>query len=328
MFSIKKPTLLIAVAFSAISSFAHSFPSSEKSLNGLIEVYRYLAGQDLALRMVEQQFPDLEKSVAVAKREFDLAYPSARQKTREKIVTIAGESRAQELLQKVYKGFEEQSRRKLTTDIATAFLRRVSDRSQGKIERGITKQFLHSVVFYDRPESELSDKLSVRFSSAGDSRSNGLDVSFKIPFSWEETQGNTPNTVSFWTSEAGTGINYVSVLIKNTSDKRTKKDIERAISRRDYTGLLPNGAILRNIELIQSNSRHGWYVEFETTRQRAEFATFGVHRIISVLQDGKAIEVGCSTGGLGSEKEKVMKEAVRIQSLCRLLLNSLTINGL
>jgi hypothetical protein len=319
----------LGIAFSILllSTSSFSFQLSQRTMNGLAGVYGYLTGQDLALRRIEQQFPELAQSVLLARLEFDAAYPRARQKVREQVINLAGESRATELLEQLEKNIETQASPKLTQDSAKIFLQTVSNRAQGTFERESIKQFLHSVVFYDRPESELSEKYSKRFSSAGDPKAKGVEVTIKIPPSWEERQGNTPNTIRSWTSEAGTGTNQVSLLIRDFGDKRTKDDIQRAIAKKDYSGMLPNSAVVKKIQLTESSNRYGWYVEFETTINRVDMELFGVHRLISLLHDGKTIEFGCSAGGLTSDKEKIKKEAERISSLCRLILNSLTIDS-
>ena len=55
-----------------------------------------------------------------------------------------------------------------------------------------------------------------------------------LPLSWTERQGNTPNTVRSWMSEAGSGLSLISLLVQNSGDTRKKADIQKAIDKKDY----------------------------------------------------------------------------------------------
>jgi hypothetical protein len=309
------------------STLAYSFQPSQKALNGLAGLYSYLSSQDLALRRIEQKFPEYGQAVHLAKLEFDSVYPTALEKTKEKIVQLLGDGRGEDLIKTLDKNIEAIPNSNNTTTAAINFLQTVANRSKGSIERENIKSFLHAIVFHERPEAEMVDRFSRRFSTAGEPKAKGLEVSVRVPQSWEEREGNTPNTIRSWTSDAGTGLSELRILIQDFGDRRTKEQIQRAIARKEYDGLLPKGAVVKKIQPTQSSNRYGWYADYEMVLQRVDMELFLISRNVTILHEGKRIEIGCASGGLISKKEEIQAEASRVESLCRAFLASLVIDS-
>jgi hypothetical protein len=320
-------TGLMFAALTLFAGPAYAFQSSQKSINGLAGAYGYIMGQENALQLIEEKFPELKPAVLMARLEFDSNYPSAKEKINRQIHALIGEDKATEFLKTLEEKVKENSVKSISQTEAQDFIKTVSKRAGGAIERENVKQFLHAVVFHDRPEAELSEKYAKRFSTSGDVKSKGVEVSLKVPLSWEERQGNTPNTVRGWSSEVGTGLSYIGLLVMDRGDRRSKEDIQKAISSKSYTGMLPKDAKLRKIQFTQSSNRPGWYIEYEMTMQRVDMEITQIIRSISILHDGKTVELGCSTGGLASDREKITREFSRFENLCRLVLNSLVIDS-
>jgi hypothetical protein len=221
----------------------------------------------------------------------------------------------------------EANRNQVSRAEAIAFLNEVRNRAAGKIEREEIKRFLFAINHYRDPASEWNSKRLHRFSSKNEEKAKGLEVSINIPVSWEERLGTTPNALRTWVSEAGTGSSTIGLLIVNTDDQRSRTDIQRAISAREFKGLVPSSSKIESVSTAEVSDQPGWLYEIEMVRKRVDLEFFMRFKSLNVLYKGKRVELNCSSGGAITAQEEVRSEFKRLEKICRLVMNSLVIDS-
>jgi hypothetical protein len=86
-------------------------------------------------------------------------------------------------------------------------------------------------------------------------------------------------------------------------------------------------ATVNKIIYSEVSNQAGWYEESELVQQRLDLELYSKHKNIRVIYGGKTIEFGCGSGDVMANKEEVIKESKRVESLCRAVLLSLVLNN-
>jgi len=116
--------------------------------------------------------------------------------------------------------------------------------------------------------------------------------------------------------------------VRDTGDTRTKVQIQRAIERKELANMVHPSADVSKVIYSEVGNQPGWYSEVELTQKRLEFEIFQTYKNLQVLYGGKTIEIGCSSGNIAAKKDEALKEAKRVESLCKAVMLSLVINNL
>ena len=319
--------LLALLAASLVTLSAQAFSLNQNSLNGLARVYGYLIGQDQSLKIIENSYPEFQQDILLVRLKFQSAYPDLKDKTANKIIELTGEQ-GKSLISNMEQQIAANAPKAIPKNQATEFLKTVENRADGKIENQPTRDFMLAITYFENPGLEIAEKKTQKFNTKNEPKAKGLDLSITLPLSWTEQEGTTPNTVRSWKSEAGSGASLISLLVRDTSDTRTKAQDQRAIERKELTNMVnPNGDI-KKVIYSEVGNQPGWYAEVELTQKRLEFEIFQTYKNLQVLYGGKTIEIGCSSGNIAAKKDEALKEAKRVESLCKAVMLSLIINNL
>ena len=321
-----KKILLTFIALGLMQS-AQAFSFNQNSFNGLARVYGYVTGQDQSLKIIEANYPELQQEILLVKLKFQSSYPDLKDKASSKIIELAGEQ-GKTLIANIEQQVIANAPKTIPKNQAIEFLKTVENRADGKIENQPTRDFMLAITYFENPEREIAEKKTQKFNSKNEPKAKGLDLNITLPLSWTEQEGTTPNTVRSWKSEGGSGASLISLLVRDTGDTRTKAQVQRAIERKELTNMVnPNGDI-KKVIYSEVGNQPGWYAEVELTQKRLEFEIFQTYKNLQVLYGGKTIEIGCSSGNIAAKKDEALKEAKRVESLCKAVMLSLVINNL
>ncbi len=321
----KKILALFAISLFAIN--VQAFSANQNSLNGLGTVYGYLTGQESSLKVIERSYPELQQEVTLARLQFDASYTNVREKTKNKLIEIFKDNGVK-LMAMTDEKLGEQIPKSLTKNEAVAFIKTVQNRANGIIENQPTRDFLLAITYFENPGLEIAEKKTQKFNTKSEPKAKGLDLNVTLPLSWKEQDGTTPNTVRSWKSEGGSGASLISLLVRDTGDTRTKAQVQRAIERKELTNMVHPSADVSKVIYTEVGNQPGWYAEAELTQKRLEFEIFQTYKNLQVLYGGKTIEIGCSSGNIAAKKDEALKEAKRVESLCKAVMLSLVINNL
>jgi hypothetical protein len=320
----KKLLALVAVSLLAIN--VQAFSVNQNSLGGLATVYGYLTGQEISLKAIESSYPELQQEVTLARLQFDASYSNAREKTKNKLIEIFKDNGIK-LMAMTDEKLAEQPPKFLTKNEAVAFIKTVHNRANGIIENQPIRDFLLAITYFENPGLEIADKKVQKFNTKNEVKAKGLDINVTLPLSWKEQEGTTPNSIRLWKSEGGTGKSLITFLVYNSGDTRTKAQVKTAIERKELTNMVHPKATVNKIIYSEVSNQAGWYEESELVQQRLDLELYSKHKNIRVIYGGKTIEFGCGSGDVMANKEEVIKESKRVESLCRAVLLSLVLNN-
>ena len=320
----KKLLALVAVSLLAIN--VQAFSVNQNSLGGLATVYGYLTGQEISLKAIESSYPELQQEVTLARLQFDASYSNAREKTKNKLIEIFKDNGIK-LMAMTDEKLAEQPPKFLTKNEAVAFIKTVHNRANGIIENQPIRDFLLAITYFENPGLEIADKKVQKFNTKNEVKAKGLDINVTLPLSWKEQEGTTPNSIRLWKSEGGTGKSLITFLVYNSGDTRTKAQVKTAIERKELTNMVHPKATVNKIIYSEVSNQAGWYEESELVQQRLDLELYSKHKNIRVIYGGKTIEFGCGSGDAMANKEEVIKESKRVESLCRAVLLSLVLNN-
>ena len=317
------------ILFFAVSLFvfaANAFTVSNNSLGGLARVYGYLLGQEQTLKIIETSYPELQQEISLTRLKFQASYPDIKVKTAAKIIELIGEQ-GKELISKMEQQINANAPKGVPKNQAIEFLKTVENRADGKIENQPTRDFMLAITYFDNPGNEIHEKKITKFNTKNESKAKGLDLNITLPLSWTEQEGTTPNSIRTWKSEAGSGKSLITFLVYNSGDTRSKEQVKKAIERKELTNMVNPKSTINKIIYSEISNQAGWYAETELVLQRLDMEFYSINKNLYVLYGGKTIEVGCGSGDTISKKDEVIKEAKRVESLCRAVLSSLVINN-
>jgi hypothetical protein len=317
---------LILLAVSLLAINVQAFSVNQNSLGGLATVYGYLTGQEISLKVIESSYPELQQEVTLARLQFDASYSNAREKTKNKLIEIFKDNGIK-LMAMTDEKLAEQPPKFLTKNEAVAFIKTVHNRANGIIENQPIRDFLLAITYFENPGLEIADKKVQKFNTKNEVKAKGLDINVTLPLSWKEQEGTTPNSIRLWKSEGGTGKSLITFLVYNSGDTRTKAQVKMAIERKELTNMVHPKATVNKIIYSEVSNQAGWYEESELVQQRLDLELYSKHKNIRVIYGGKTIEFGCGSGDVMANKEEVIKESKRVESLCRAVLLSLVLNN-
>ena len=317
---------LILLAVSLLAVNVQAFSVNQNSLGGLATVYGYLTGQEISLKAIESSYPELQQEVTLARSQFDASYSNAREKTKNKLIEIFKDNGIK-LMAMTDEKLAEQPPKFVTKNEAVAFIKTVHNRANGIIENQPIRDFLLAITYFENPGLEIADKKVQKFNTKNEVKAKGLDINVTLPLSWKEQEGTTPNSIRLWKSEGGTGKSLITFLVYNSGDTRTKAQVKMAIERKELTNMVHPKATVNKIIYSEVSNQAGWYEESELVQQRLDLELYSKHKNIRVIYGGKTIEFGCGSGDVMANKEEVIKESKRVESLCRAVLLSLVLNN-
>lgn len=319
--------LIFTICVTFLSLNSNAFTKSQKSLNGLSMVYGYVVGQEATLIRILNQFPELKSDVDLVKAEIETVYPNIKLKTSNKIIELIGPD-SDQLFASIDKKIRDANTGEITRPDAIRFLSTVRSRSAGNIENKEAKMFMLAINNFENPINELSlNNNIVTFNTKSEEKAKGIELSIKLPQSWEERQGNSPNTIRTWNSEAGSGTSSITLLVTNSDNVLTKNNLKSRINSKKLQGLVPQNSKISNVFQTDISGQPGWMYTAELTTKRLDSEIFMNFKSLNIYYKSNLIQLNCASAGLASDVELVKKEFGRISKICDYIHNSLIIDS-
>lgn len=321
-----KIKFLTAVIFVFIIRPAGAFDNNQASARGLALVIGYLTAQKMTLEVIKKTYPELSPYVHIAELEFESRFPDTFNKANSIINEIFPKEDAARV-QQIRDNLKSSVDTAITRDTALQFISTVGKRAQGSIEKPELMRFLYAISYYENPTQELEKTKPSRFSTKGEEKAKGVEVSLVLPLSWEERSGSTPNAVRIWISEGGGGNAVISLLIQDNNDNRSERDITRDIASKKPGVLFPSNASVSQLIPIEMDSRPGWLYKAELLVTRLDINLLMFIKSLNLLYNGKTVQINCSRTGLADKRDAIAKDFNRIEPVCDLVFNSLVIDS-
>lgn len=177
-------------------------------------------GQNESLSKITQIFPSLTSQANTSRLLFESSvFGSATNSIESKLqVTLKNDWSAmkQQMIDGVRKANESQT---LSIETSIAFLDEVKRRSEGTIPEEIRQTLLSCHPRYSKaPELEIYDGWKVQFNSKDHAKAKGFDFSISLPGSWSKREGNRPNMIQVFHSEAGYGEVVLTLSVRQFDD--------------------------------------------------------------------------------------------------------------
>ncbi|MHC4158614.1 MAG: hypothetical protein ACYSSO_06000 [Planctomycetota bacterium] len=169
-----------------------------------------------------------------------------------------------------------------------------------------------------------------KYSTEGHPKAKGINISIEYPSHWQRSEGERPNIVQKFTSDASDGLlRMCLILIKDQPSFMklfSSEDISDAMfTEETLKEIIPESATFIKGERTKYDGQPGAWMIYVTQLERA-----GLRAEMYILQhmflySGKMIVFECSVGGLAGSAATVEQEFARYLPLFQLLGNSIII---
>ena len=218
------PRLLLALTFAfqspdlqAQSTNTSSYQISEPALKQIGKAYGFAWSQKKMVELISEQHPDLALSLKSYQMIFTMKFsnPEARAETllRNELGSSFDPWRDKHFKTPI----KELLSGPILLDQAENFHALLAQRSEGILPEDVQATFLW-LKYAPRPEAEITDGWTRDYSSSGDPKALGLDVTLKMPMSWSSAPGRRPHILRSWTDQNGSGLGFINLQVRDISD--------------------------------------------------------------------------------------------------------------
>lgn len=300
---------------------------SPSAAKGVGEAYGFVLGQEFSLRRIAKEFPELAVRVELARASFRSAFPEIQSKLE---ATLASNMK-KEAFTKMKGSLDAKMRetigkQQVTREIANGFLDDVMRRSKGEIASPVL-EYLLALCYEENPVLEFSNKYRQRFQTDGRGKSRGVEVKLQLPRSWKAMEGERPHIVQKWVSEAGTGLEYMLLDVRDTEPgyEPSQLEMEELISSGDVKEFVPAGARHLASGKFHAERRTGYWIHMDMSVERAGMEIFQEALMYQLFVRGKAISITCAAGGKPDDAKKTSAKFEKLRPLCQQVVNSLVL---
>lgn len=325
-----RPLVAFVLATIALSTQAQ-INLNENGQQGLGKAWGYYIGQQLRLARVERAHPELSSATQGSRSSLNLAFPNFEANARRSFMA-RGSNDAQ--LDQFVGNLTERvlpliNKEPIDRAASEAFLSAVTERAKGNDIPEDVLQYLLATSFMDRPEREMLRGWRQRFSSAGHPKAKGVTVQLQLPRSFRHQEAERPNIVAKWTSEGGSGLEMMMLLVKNSAPSPfSRKEIEDDLRLGDASeirrGLSEDGTVL-SVKAFSQERTAGYIAEMQQEIDRAGFEVTMRSRMYMLLLPSKAVTFICTVGALREAADSLEAKMQRFSELCRLTANTLVL---
>ena len=317
----KNYLLLIILSFVPFFVFTQTHRSTDsKKLNEAMKAYFFIKGQELSLEYLEKNGPsdqDLKNVIYNANQYF----ANAKGNLREYLVSNLGEKKfvssedslTNVLFERI--NFETISKHSVITEI---------DKRTNRFG-GIPENIKSTLIYFTyekNPSSLINDGFYYTFSSKGASKSKGTDFNLKIPFVFNQKEGDRPNIIQSFDYKLDDNAFSFNILIKpNEIGKVTKTDITELISSQEIKNMIPQSATFIKASPIYIEECNGYKIEYTQEIQRLDIQ-LDVHFYVYIIFDKNHLYG--FTFGYNNTDDLLTK---RYQALITSIMNTFVLNS-
>ncbi len=168
----------------------------------LVKTARFIHSQQYAFNIQKLNFPEQKAAIENAELAFNKNFGTA-------IETI--NTKTKDLLGNKYELFIEN----LNNELNKSSISDINNRLQGSIESPVLETLL-AYKYKNNPVDEFLNNFVNIYSVKSYTNSTKIDLSIKVPISWKELDGDSPNVLKKFRSEYGTGNVTITLSTKKS----------------------------------------------------------------------------------------------------------------
>ncbi|PNK61080.1 hypothetical protein [Psychrobacter sp. FDAARGOS_221] len=320
---------LTATLFALVSTSALAFNINYPSIVNVASGYGFLVGQEISVQLIANRYPDLAKEAYLAQARFNLKFPDLKQ-NQIAIIQSSGVPEVDQLLEQTKAELQAHLSRQSTSRLeALRFIDTVNQRAKGEIESPFLESFL-MIQYDDKPYQEITDGFYNQFSSSALSQAKAVNLTIKIPKSWQQQEASSPDIIKKWISQDGTGLDTIMLTVKELPEPKVDaKTVEALYNNDEVNELLPDEMILIDKgSPITLDELPGYWIHMGAEMQYPEFTSYVEQTMYVIFYDNKMIGIQCATANTPDNKSQVELRARSIQPLCATVANTLVISEL
>lgn len=152
----------------------------------------------------------------------------------------------------------------------------------------------------------------VTYSTAGNPKAKGIEMSFDYPASWGGADGRRPNTLYQVTSEKGRGLELCNLVIKEINlppgTKITSQDIEELFDPKGLDDFVPAGNRFISGKKTTLDGQPGAWVQFSGDADRAGVSLQMIWLMYQIYYDRRLIIFSCGVGDSGDKPRELVQQ--------------------
>ncbi len=303
--------------------------TKDSAYKELSKTFGFIRGQDLMLKKVRQEFPDLSFAVIGAFLQFDSAFGKATIEIDKEMQTLLKEHYPK-FLYDVQAQFEAANlnSKTMTYETALNFLAEVESRAKGKIPSPILETLL-SFEYKDIPSEEFSSGYTRAYSTVGHSKSKGLDLTFRYPMSWKAAEAERPNIIQKFTRGNADGLESFSVVVKDIPLPDgyvfSQQELDDLFSDSELKNMLPSGGRFISGKPVIIDNHKGGVLLYDQTAQRLDVTkVLRIQGYATIVKD-KMVLLQFMVVARGADEHALQARFEKYEPLFRMIANSFII---
>lgn len=172
----------------------------------------------------------------------------------------------------------------------------------------------------------------ITYSTAGNPKAKGIEMSFDYPASWAGAEGKRPNTLYQVTSEKGRGLELCNLVIKEINlppgAKITSQDIEELFDPKGLKDFVPAGNRFIAGKRTTLDGQPGAWVQFSQDADRAGVSLQMIWLMFQAYYDRRLIIFSCGVGDSGVKPRQLVQRRFEVNlPLFQQIANSIIIQS-
>ena len=282
-------TLLIFIAGYSQSYAETPIKAQDPAYIEVSKTAGFLVGQHYSVERIKTEFPDLAQSAQVADMEFNAAFGKA-----EKAITTELQTMLKHKYAEYENGLKGQirdnlSKQALTHEDAANFIAELSDRARGTMPSPMLETLL-TYQYKENPSEEFSRKFIHSYSTKGNAKAKGLELTFSYPASWKPAEADRPNIAQKFISENGHGLETFLIMIKDLPLPAgyvvTPQELDELYTESELKGMIPEGSNFISAKPVVLDNHKGGVILFDQKVQRLDITkTLRAQMYVTVIKD-------------------------------------------
>lgn len=298
------------------------------AIKALSKAYGFILGQDYQLSRIERAYPGARVEVEMARMAFGVGFPNIRIKIERELSSALGEAGLRQLrIETQRKLIDLLSQQPLHPETVKQFLDQVQARAKGNGVEPDVLNYLLAVKYADNNVGEFTDGFRQRYWTDGSGKSQGLRFHLQLPRSWLGKEGERPHVVQKWTSEGGTGLANIMLLVQDTGGETPNRtEVDQFVRSGEIRAIVPEGGTYIDGGAFSMEKSAGYWLEMATPGERVGGRMYLRGYMYLLFFQGKAISLQCMAGGADNEETKVSNASAKLKSLCQQVMNSVVLD--
>jgi len=269
--------LLSLFLFSSVSfASGQDMTPKEPRWKQLSQAYGFICGQQASLELIGKKFPELDKDVKQSWFAFNsCALGESVKGVEAELLTELGEKWPEMKEKLATQMTDTVGKQEFTKEQARAFLADVKLRSKGELPEPIRAALLSAHPrFTKNPALEITEGWKQTFRTKDHPKAKGVDFSISFPASWSKREGNRPNIIQFFQSNAGHGPIMCSIMVKAlplpAGTILSKEDLKNFFQPNELKDMVSEGETLVDAKSIVLEGSPAGMIVSDVTKQRMD----------------------------------------------------------